>query len=188
MYITDYVDNTKYGQSSVMDFAGYLEKESLVQEQLGNATSRQLSAYLDKQNDSVRVEGREYFFNGRGSTFDCEDVTKAIDANVKGLKKKEARYYTFSLSPSGEEIAHLRRTIADTRQALSDAGEVVPADLEDTLMRTYLKEFIRRSRNCGSVLLRITRRRSLVRLQRWSGNLSVKTRFVRAGARRSFIR
>ena len=90
MYITDYVDNTKYGQSSVMDFAGYLEKESLVQEQLGNATSRQLSAYLDKQNDSVRVEGREYFFNGRGSTFDCEDVTKAIDANVKGLKKKEA--------------------------------------------------------------------------------------------------
>ena len=53
MYITDYVDNTKYGQSSVMDFAGYLEKESLVQEQLGNATSRQLSAYLDKQNDSV---------------------------------------------------------------------------------------------------------------------------------------
>ena len=116
MYITDYVDNTKYGQSSVMDFAGYLEKESLVQEQLGNATSRQLSAYLDKQNDSVRVEGREYFFNGRGSTFDCEDVTKAIDANVKGLKKKEARYYTFSLSPSGEEIAHLRRTIADTRK------------------------------------------------------------------------
>lgn len=111
MYITDYVDNTKYGQSSVMDFAGYLEKESLVQEQLGNATSRQLSAYLDKQNDSVRVEGREYFFNGRGSTFDCEDVTKAIDANVKGLKKKEARYYTFSLSPSGEEIAHLRRTL-----------------------------------------------------------------------------
>lgn len=91
MYITDYVDNTKYGQSSVMDFAGYLEKESLVQEQLGDATSRQLSAYLDKQNDSVRVEGREYFFNGRGSTFDCEDVTKAIDANVKGLKKKEAR-------------------------------------------------------------------------------------------------
>ena len=141
MYITDYVDNTKYGQSSVMDFAGYLEKESLVQEQLGDATSRQLSAYLDKQNDSVRVEGREYFFNGRGSTFDCEDVTKAIDANVKGLKKKEARYYTFSLSPSGEEIAHLRRTIADTRQALSDAGEVVPADLEDTLMRTYLKEY-----------------------------------------------
>lgn len=64
MYITDYVDNTKYGQSSVMDFAGYLEKESLVQEQLGNATSRQLSAYLNKQNDSVRVEGREYFSTG----------------------------------------------------------------------------------------------------------------------------
>lgn len=141
MYVTDYVDNTKYGQSSVMDFAGYLEKESLVQEQLGEATSRQLSAYLDKQNDSVRVEGREYFFNGSGRTFDCEDVTKAIDANVKGLKKKEARYYTFSISPSAQEIAHLRRTIADTRQVLSDAGEVVPADLEDSLMRSYLKEY-----------------------------------------------
>lgn len=141
MYVTDYVDNTKYGQSSVMDFAGYLEKESLIQEQLGDTTSRQLSAYLDKQNDVVRVEGREYFFNGSGSTFDCEDVTKAIDANVKGLKKKEARYYTFSISPSAQEIAHLHRTIADTRQALSDAGEVVPADLEDLLMRSYLKEY-----------------------------------------------
>lgn len=87
-----------------MDFGRYLEKESLVQEQLGEATSRQLSAYLDKQNDSVRVEGREYFFNGSGRTFDCEDVTKAIDANVKGLKKKEARYYTFSISPSAQEM------------------------------------------------------------------------------------
>ena len=77
MYITDYVDNTKYGQSSVMDFAGYLEKESLVQEQLGDATSRQLSAYLDKQNDSVRVEGREYFFNGR-----------AVPSIVKMLRRR----------------------------------------------------------------------------------------------------
>ena len=141
MYVTDYVDNTKYGQSSVMDFAGYLEKESLIQEQLGDTTSRQLSAYLDKQNDVVRVEGHEYFFNGSGNTFDCEDVTKAIDANVKGLKKKEARYYTFSISPSSQEIAHLRRTITDTRQALVDAGEVIPTDLEDNLMRSYLKDY-----------------------------------------------
>lgn len=68
-------------------------------------------------------------------------MTKAIDANVKGLKKKEARYYTFSISPSAQEIAHLRRTIADTRQALIDAGEVIPADLEDNLMRSYLKNY-----------------------------------------------
>jgi len=141
MYVTDYVDNTKYKQSSVMDFAEYLKKENLVQEGLGDTTSRQLSAYLDKQNDVVRVEGHEYFFNGSGNTFDCEDVTKAIDANVKDLKKKEARYYTFSISPSAQEIAHLRRTIADTRQALIDAGEVIPADLEDNLMRTYLKNY-----------------------------------------------
>ena len=59
MYITDYVDNTKYGQSSVMDFAGYLEKESLVQEQLGDATSRQFYEYMDKQNDTVSVDGSE---------------------------------------------------------------------------------------------------------------------------------
>ena len=129
MYITDYVDNTKYGQSSVMDFAGYLEKESLVQEQLRDATSRQLSAYLDKQNDSVRVEGREYFFNGRGSTFDCEDVTKAIDANVKGLKKKEARYYTFSLSPSGEEIAHLRRPCGSRRYSYAHLSQGICGEM-----------------------------------------------------------
>ena len=115
MYVTDYVDNTRYGQSSVMDFAGYLEKESLVQEQLGNATSRQLSAYLDKQNDSVRVEGREYFFNGRGSTFDCEDVTKAIDANVKGLKKKEARYYSFRRGNRASAPYHCRHASSALR-------------------------------------------------------------------------
>ncbi len=61
-----------------------------------------------------------------GEHFDTEDVVKGIDTNVRGLKKSEARYYTFSISPSGDEIAHLRRTIADTRQALVDAGEDVP--------------------------------------------------------------
>ena len=116
MYVTQYLDNTRYGQSSVAEYAGYLEKERLIQSQLDETSSRQLSAYLDKQNDVVRVEGREYFFNGTGNTYDTEDVVKNIDANVRGLKRKEARYYTFSISPSKEEIAHLRRTIADTKQ------------------------------------------------------------------------
>ena len=86
MYVTKYIDNTKYGQGSVTNFVSYLEKERLIQERLDDVSSRQLSAYLDKQNDVVRVEGQEYFFNGSGNTFDSEDVTKAIDANVKGLK------------------------------------------------------------------------------------------------------
>ena len=141
MYVTQYVDNTRYGQSSVAEYAGYLEKESLIQSQLDETSSRQLSAYLDKQNDVVRVEGREYFFNGTGNTYDTEDVVKNIDANVRGLKKKEARYYTFSISPSREEIAHLRRTIADTRQTLLEAGEEIPATLEDDMMRNYLKDY-----------------------------------------------
>lgn len=141
MYVTQYVDNTRYGQSSVAEYAGYLEKESLIQSQLDETSSRQLSAYLDKQNDVVRVEGREYFFNGTGNTYDTEDVVKNIDANVRGLKKKEARYYTFSISPSKEEIAHLRRTIADTKQTLLEAGEAIPARLEDDMMRNYLKDY-----------------------------------------------
>lgn len=141
MYVTQYVDNTRYGQSSVADYAGYLEKESLVQAQLDGPTSRRFSAYLDKQNDVVRVEGREYFFNGTGDTYDTEDVVKRIDANVRGLKRSEARYYTFSISPSSEEIAHLRRTIADTKQTLIELGEEVPPLLEDTMMRTYLKDY-----------------------------------------------
>lgn len=141
MYVTDYIDNTKYKQSTVMYYADYLEKERLIQEKLEGATSRQLAAYLDKQNDVVRVEGQEYFFNGSGNTFDCEDVTEAIDANVKGLKKTEARYYTFSVSPSMPEIAHLRRTIADGRAALFEAGEVVPENFDEDMMRSYLKEY-----------------------------------------------
>ena len=91
MYVTQYLDNTRYGQSSVAEYAGYLEKERLIQSQLDETSSRQLSAYLDKQNDVVRVEGREYFFNGTGNTYDTEDVVKNIDANVRGLKRKEAR-------------------------------------------------------------------------------------------------
>ena len=141
MYVTQYEDNTRYGQSSVAEYAGYLEKESLIQSQLDETSSRQLSAYLDKQNDVVRVEGREYFFNGTGNTYDTEDVVKNIDANVRGLKRKEARYYTFSISPSKEEIAHLRRTIADTKQTLLEAGEAIPSTLEDDMMRNYLKDY-----------------------------------------------
>ncbi len=141
MYVTKFIDNVKYRQGSVMNYVLYLEKERLTQEQLDCTSSRELSAYLDKQNDVVRAEGQEYFFNGSGSTFDSEDVTKAIDANVKGLKKSEARYYTFAISPSREEIVHLRRLIADTKQAMSDSGEVVPETFDDDLMRGYLKEY-----------------------------------------------
>ena len=141
MYVTQYIDNTRYGQSSVAEYAGYLEKERLIQSQLDETSSRQLSAYLDKQNDVVRVEGREYFFNGTGNTYDTEDVVKNIDANVRGLKRKEARYYTFSISPSKEEIAHLRRTIADTKQTLLESGEAIPSTLEDDMMRNYLKDY-----------------------------------------------
>lgn len=90
---------------------------------------------------SSSVEGREYFFNGTGNTYDTEDVVKNIDTNVRGLKKKEARYYTFSISPSAEEITHLRRTIADTKQVLLESGEAIPATLEDDMMRNYLKNY-----------------------------------------------
>lgn len=137
MYVTKFVDNTQYGQSSVVQYATYLEKEAQVQ----GGTTRQFSAYLDKQNDQVRVEGREYFFNGDGEHFGTEDLVKRIDSNVRGLKRREARYYTFSISPSSEELAHLRRTIADTRQALLDAGETIPETLDDDLMRRYLKDY-----------------------------------------------
>ena len=46
MYVTQYVDNTRYGQSSVAEYAGYLEKESLIQSQLDETSSRQLSATM----------------------------------------------------------------------------------------------------------------------------------------------
>ncbi len=141
MYITKFVDNTHYKGGSVMNYASYLEKERLIQERLDDVSSRQLSAYLDKQNDTVRVEGQEYFFNGEGQTFDSEQVTRAIDGNVKGLKKSEARYYTFAISPSREEIEHMRRIIADTKQAIQESGEVVSETFDDELLRGYLKEY-----------------------------------------------
>ncbi len=137
MYITKFVDNAQYGQSSIVQYATYLDKEAQIQ----GGTTRQFSAYLDKQNDEVRVEGREYFFNGDGEHFGTEDLVKRIDSNVRGLKRREARYYTFSISPSSEELAHLRRTIADTRQSLLDAGESIPETLDDDLMRRYLKDY-----------------------------------------------
>ena len=96
---------------------------------------------------SSSVEGREYFFNGTGNTYDTEDVVKNIDTNVRGLKKKEARYYMFSISPSAEEITHLRRTIADTKQVLLESGEAIPVTLEDDMMRNYLKDAY--ARNLG---------------------------------------
>lgn len=141
MYVTRYVPNTEYAQVSALSYASYLEKEALLQEGLSADSSRELSAYLDKQNDVVRVEGHEYFFNGSGRTYDSEDVTRSIDANTKGLKKTEAHYYSFSISPSTQEITHLRRTIADTKSALMDAGMSVPVGYEDDMLRGYLKEY-----------------------------------------------
>lgn len=141
MYVTKFIDNTKYGSGSVSDFVLYLEKERLVQERLDGVSSRRLSAYLDKQNDIVRVEGQEYFFNGSGDTFDSEEVTEAIDSNVKGLKKSEARYYTFAISPSAQEIVHLRRSVADIKQAMIESGEIIPDTFDDDMMRGYLKAY-----------------------------------------------
>ena len=141
MYVTQYVDNTRYGQSSVAEYAGYLEKESLIQSQLDETSSRQLSAYLDKQNDVVRVEGREYFFNGTGNTYDTEDVVKNIDPRSE--EEGSPLLYILDLSFEGRDrpfAPHDRRYEADTPRSRGgdpfDAGGRYDAELSERLCHT----------------------------------------------------
>ena len=63
--------------------------------------------YLEKENKGKALLEKEYFFNHEYSFVSPEMVMTAIDHNVKGLKKDEARFFMLSVNPSQKELQHL---------------------------------------------------------------------------------
>lgn len=143
MYVTKFIGSA--ANKTVGGLISYLEKESVIMQNADSISLTDYSMYLDKQN-RIKTLGREYFFNGYDRTIERDEVVRAIDKNVKGLKKSEARYYTFAISPSKNEIDHLKEycnTVANKlcefNPDITDKNVII-----DSLMREHLKEYTER--------------------------------------------
>jgi hypothetical protein len=47
------------------------------------------------------------FFNGNRENIPASDVQQGIDGNVKGVRKREVKFYSLVISPSAEELKHI---------------------------------------------------------------------------------
>ena len=92
---------TNYSQSSA-DFVGYLEKE----------------------NEGLKPDDREDFFNHHANAISAEQVVKEIDRNTAKLEKHEPRFYSITVSPSKYELRKLQNSSQDlktyTRELMKD--------------------------------------------------------------------
>ncbi|RFN60300.1 MobB family relaxase [Marixanthomonas ophiurae] len=92
---------SKYAQSSA-DFVGYLEKE----------------------NQGLKQQEMEHFFNQYSDEIPAEEVVKEIDGNTAKLKKKEPKFYSITVSPSKYELNRLQNNSQDlktyTRELMKD--------------------------------------------------------------------
>src|SRR5690606_35764412 len=61
------------------------------------------------------------FFNDAQSDITAEQVNLAIDANAKGLRKAQEKFYSIVLSPSEDELNHL----SNDQQKLKDYTRAV---------------------------------------------------------------
>lgn len=68
-------------------------------------SSAQALNYL--QHEAVGEGQQAQFFGAGDEELSAEDLQRAIDANVKGLRATEARFYSLVLSPSEDELAHI---------------------------------------------------------------------------------
>lgn len=64
-------------------------------------------AYLEKENQTIRAEAPEFFFNSDNNSIAAEDVVTAIDGNSAKLKKTEPKYYSITINPSQRELQFL---------------------------------------------------------------------------------
>jgi hypothetical protein len=74
-----------------------------------SGSSSRLVNYLEKENFGKELNNREYFFNSQDSKLTKSEVIEGIDKNGEnqGLKKDQDRFFTFTISPSQDELKHL---------------------------------------------------------------------------------
>ena len=72
--------------------------------------------YLEKENQGLDQEDREYFFNQYEDQVSAEEVVREIDANTAKLEKTEPRFYSITISPSKYELNRLKNNSEDLKK------------------------------------------------------------------------
>ncbi len=69
----------------------------------------QLVKYLEKENNiSEQKKELEYWFNHQNKTISPQEVRVNIDHNIAKLSRNDARFFLINISPSEQEIIHLK--------------------------------------------------------------------------------
>ena len=89
-----------------------------------SSSSADFVAYLEKENQDLNPENREFFFNQYNDEITPEEVVREIDANTAKLEKKEPRFYSITLNPSARELKRIQDSQNDlktyTREVMKD--------------------------------------------------------------------
>tara|TARA_R100000655_G_scaffold102107_1_gene147737 strand:- start:56 stop:1123 length:1068 start_codon:yes stop_codon:yes gene_type:complete len=89
-----------------------------------SSSSADFVAYLEKENQDLNPENREFFFNQYNDEITPEEVVREIDANTAKLEKKEPRFYSITLNPSARELKRIQDSRNDlkkyTREVMKD--------------------------------------------------------------------
>ncbi|GAB3170565.1 DUF5712 family protein [Telluribacter humicola] len=90
-------------------------------------TSQALVYYLEHEAREERDPTRSIFFNQKREEIDSLEVREHIDANVKGLQKNKPHFHSLVISPSLEELRHLKGDEAKlksyTRQVMDNYAQ-----------------------------------------------------------------
>lgn len=80
---------------------------SITKQHLGstfNASVADFVAYLEKENAEKSSEQAEHFFDQYNDRVAPETVIREIDGNTAKLKKKEPKFYSLTINPTGREL------------------------------------------------------------------------------------
>lgn len=72
-------------------------------------------SYLEKENEGLPKIEQEHFFNQYEHEIPKSEVIFTIDNNTKKLKKKEPKFYSLTVSPSKQELQHLKNHSEDLK-------------------------------------------------------------------------
>ena len=100
--------------------------------------------YLAKENEGKDFVDKEYFFNQNGTNFNDLHVQHTIDNNVKGLHKKDAKFYMLTINPSQQELQHLAKSATDISSPADRKVESIK-DLNPEELKRYnglLKDYV----------------------------------------------
>ncbi|MDP4272684.1 MAG: DUF5712 family protein [Bacteroidota bacterium] len=100
----------------------------------------ELVKYLSKENEGKELLDQENFFNSQGKDFSDFQVISSIDQNVKGLHKKEARFFMLSINPSKKELSYL--AFKATSKKINDLAQMSPSEKEkyNQLFKDYVND------------------------------------------------